>query len=146
DKAVLGMGLSADGKTLLTADHYGTARVWDLADRKLLRSFDTAAERQHSHRLAPDGQTFVYTTADGLIVVRDTAEGKELQRLKGTPKSLRLAYTPDSRALLTAEPDGVVNSWDLQTGEKRKVAECQLARPKSIGPSDRAWFAADGRS
>src|SRR5262249_2903505 len=106
DKAVLGMDLSADGNTLLTVDHDGTAHLWALAARRHLRAFDTVAERQHSHRLAPDGRTFAYSAADGVIVVRDTAEGKERHRLRGDPKALGLAYTPDSKTLLTAGADG----------------------------------------
>jgi RNA polymerase sigma factor (sigma-70 family) len=149
DKAVLGMGLSADGKILLTADYDGNAHLWDLAARKRLRSFDTAAGRQHTHRLAPDGQTFAYMTADGVIIVRDTVEGKERHRLQGDAKALRLAYAPDSKALLTARADGVVTAWDVRTGEKRKAAECRLAGPEAaIPPSgpDGAWFAPDGRA
>jgi RNA polymerase sigma factor (sigma-70 family) len=149
DKAVLGMGLSADGKTLLTADYDGKAQLWDLTARKHLRSFDTVAERQHTHRLAPDGQTFAYATADGVIVVRDTAEGKERHRLQGDPKALRLAYAPDSKALLTAGPNGVVTAWDVRTGEKQKTTEYRLAGPDAALPPSGphgAWFSPDGRA
>jgi RNA polymerase sigma factor (sigma-70 family) len=148
-KAILGMGLSANGKTLLTADYYGKANLWDLVSRKHLRSFDTPAERQHSFRLAPDGQTFAYTTADGVIVVRDTAKGKERHRLPGDAKILGLAYTPESKALLTAAADGVVTAWDVRTGQKRKVAACRLAGPSTaIAPSGPhgAWLSPDGRA
>jgi RNA polymerase sigma factor (sigma-70 family) len=149
DKAVLGMGLSADGRALLTADHYGAVHLWDLDARKHLRSFDTAAQRQHTHRLAPDGQTFAYSTADGMIVVRDTLDGKERRRFQEDAGALRLSYAPDAGALLTARSDGVVTALDTRTGEKRKAAECRLAGPDSaIAPSGPhgAWFAPDGRA
>jgi RNA polymerase sigma factor (sigma-70 family) len=149
DQAVLGMGLSADGKTLLTADYTGKAHLWDLAGRKHLRSLDTAAKLPHSHRLAPDGQTFSYMTEEGVLIVRDTARGKVLHRLQGGPKALRLAYSPDSKALLMAGANGVVTAWDLRTGEKRKVAECRLAGPDAAMPPsgpNGAWFAPNGRS
>ncbi len=148
DKAVLGMDLSADGKTLLTVDYDGKAHLWDLAARKHLHAFDTVAQRQHSHRLAPDGRTFAYTTADGVLVVRDTAEGKERHRLQGDPKTLRLAYASDSKTILTAGVDGAVTAWDVRTGQKRKAAECRLTGPDAAirpdGPHG-AWFAPNGR-
>jgi WD40 repeat protein len=149
DRAVMGMSLSPDGKTLLTVDHQGKAHLWDVAARKRLRSFDTVADRQHSHRLAPDGQTFAYTTADGSVVVRDTAEGKQRHRLGGGTKSLRLAYSPNSKSVLTAGADGVVTTWGLGTGEKLKAAVCRLTGPdRAIAPSGPhgAWFSPDGRA
>jgi WD40 repeat protein len=147
-KAVLGMGLSADGTRLLTADNYGKAHLWDLTARKHLRSFATAAGRPHTYRLAPDGRTFAYTTADGILVVRDTAGGKDRHRLPVGAKILGLDYAPDNKAILTAGADGLVTAWDMRTGARRKVAECRLAGPNAaIVPSgpDGAWFAPSGR-
>jgi RNA polymerase sigma factor (sigma-70 family) len=149
DKGALGMGLSADGRTLLTADHDGKTHLWDLGTRKHLRSFDTAAERQHTYRLAPDGRTFAYTTADGALVMRDTADGTERHRLAADPKALGLAYAPDGRTILSAGSDGVVTAWDVRTGEKRRATECRLAGPDPAphpsGPHA-AWFSPDGRA
>lgn len=112
-----------DGKTLVTVDHgSATARMWDAAAGKELRSFRVVRDKEKkrsnlawSAALAPDGKTLAvtYQRADnttaliGAYPVRlyDMATGEERHELPGHLYYVGApAFSPDSKLVVTASP------------------------------------------
>ena len=114
--------LTPDGKTLVTIRHNGTGQVWDLAGRKLTRSFPLAAppfdvsgaKCVHS----PDGKMIAVVTADGSIRVCDVTTGKEMEQLRNHSDDVSAAvFTRDSKQIAFATPRFTgIKVWDVETG------------------------------
>jgi RNA polymerase sigma factor (sigma-70 family) len=123
--------LTPDGKTLLTTRRNGSAQVWDLAERKMQRSFrladppfDTNALARASH--APDGSAIAVVMQDGSIRVCDVASGRERQALRSHSDAIRaVAFTADSNTLILAR-DQALLMWDAKTG--KETAQWAFAR------------------
>jgi RNA polymerase sigma factor (sigma-70 family) len=114
--------LTPDGQTLLTTRHNGTAQVWDISGRKMMRSFRLAAppfdvagaKCVHS----PDGKAIAVVTQDGSIRVCDVAAGKEMDQLRSHSDVVVAAvFTPDSKQIVLARVDALsVIERNLATG------------------------------
>ncbi|HEY1379303.1 MAG TPA: hypothetical protein VGF55_21045, partial [Gemmataceae bacterium] len=124
-------------KTLLTTRHNGTAQVWDLAGRKLLRSFRlaappfdvTGAKCVHS----PDGRAIAVVTADGSIRVCDVAAGKEMDQLRSHSDYVTAAvFTRDGKRLVLAcgQGSGVLRVWDVATGVEDQTEQRGFQEPE----------------
>jgi RNA polymerase sigma factor (sigma-70 family) len=115
--------LTPDGKTLLTTRSNGTAQIWNLADRKLLRSFRLADPPFDPNTLvraahAPDGSAIAVVTQDGSIRVCDVASGRERPELRSHSDAVRVAvFTSDSKTLFLASDVGLLQ-WNAASGRQ----------------------------
>jgi RNA polymerase sigma factor (sigma-70 family) len=143
DEQVLAVAFSPDGKRLVTAgardDLPGQLMIWDVATGKELvrirgmRGIRTAV-------FSPDGQVLACGHFGGAITLRDPNTGQERRILNGHTVGVNgLAFSADSKLLLSAGLDRVVKLWDLE-GQKE---------PKEFrGPTDRVvktWKHVEGR-
>jgi RNA polymerase sigma factor (sigma-70 family) len=133
--------LTPDGKTLLTTRHNGTAQVWNIATRKLTRSFALAAppfdvsgaKCVHS----PNGKAIAVVTSDGSIRVCDVTAGKEMEHLRSHSDSVSAAvFHPDNKWLVLSTGD-LIKAWDLATGFENS--------PKILPMARNLAFSSDGR-
>jgi WD40 repeat protein/cytoskeletal protein RodZ len=108
---------SADGRLLLTGSEDGVARLWRVADGRLLRQFvhgaairGVALDREAS-RLATAG-------ADGIAAVWLLRRPERPVRLlrHGGGVMAGVAFSPDGRRLATAGGDGDARVWRLADG------------------------------
>jgi WD40 repeat protein len=112
--------MTADGQRLLTGSMDGTAKLWDAATGRELRSF----QGQNSATVGwvavtPDGQKLITGSADGIARIWDTASGRELVQLNGHAGGfLSVAVTPDGQRVITGGNDGTTKIWDLATGRE----------------------------
>jgi RNA polymerase sigma factor (sigma-70 family) len=117
--------LSADGRVLVTRSVDETLRVWDTVSGKQVRQAPIPRHRPDQIRpvelaLSPDGKTLAWVGGidERLIHVCDTASGKELHRLaKGNGPRRRIAFSPDSRLLVSTSDEGPGQIWDVQSGK-----------------------------
>jgi RNA polymerase sigma factor (sigma-70 family) len=129
-----------DGKQLLSAAEDGTARLWDVATGKEVRSFGGEA---HSAALAPDGKTLAMCDDDDVSLI-DVATGREKGMVKDLKATLNasvaaLAFSPDGKTLAAAGPAGPVAVCDIAGGDgsRRLVLPEQIAPPEQIVPAVR---------
>jgi WD40 repeat protein len=112
--------------------------------------------------VSPDGKSVVVGTLDGLVVILDGRDGRELRRIKASPLEVQaMAFNPRSGELVTAGsgavetrysngPDGarkattlqedparLHHAWDVETGEKVRDYSGPFSASNSLGfPTD----------
>lgn len=116
---------ASDGRLALTSSDDGTARLWDVASGRQLRSLnhDSAVEVA---AFSPDGAT-VITASSRVGYVWSVPDGSLLRRLEGhSDNILAMAFDPDGSAIVSASRDDDARVWDLRTGAQRSVLRGHL--------------------
>ena len=117
----LGMGLTADGKTIAAIQDNRTSNIWmvpgaDAARAEQIRSGGTNHEGTDGLALAPDGRVVFYSKASGgddiWIMNGDGSDVKQLTIDAGANYDLKV--TPDGRYIVfTSERAGQPNIWRM---------------------------------
>jgi WD40 repeat protein len=149
-KGVVLAAISPDGWRILTADTYGTARLWDASTGESLVPAMHHGGAIRAVGFSPDGQT-ILTAGDvatdrsssrtgGVTRLWSTADGQPLGQPFEHPAQVKTAvFRPDGKDILTLDEGGQVAIWDAVHQDRRP--------PRIIGPggvSSVAW-APDGR-
>lgn len=113
----------ADGKRLLVADSVPSqlGRLHEITlDPEAVKTFDNAhLDSIFSMALSVDGKRYATTSADKLIVVRDSVSHEIVKRLEGhTGYVLTAAFSPTGDRLASAGDDEEIKVWNLDTGKK----------------------------
>ncbi len=155
---ILQLAFSPDGNELLTGSFDKTARLWDVASGKLLRTFtDPDIFIVTSATFAPDGRSIA--TGGDAVRIWDRATGTELRRIAIISGTNDIAFSPDSKDVLTGSANTSVELWDVATGQQIRVfsgltdnVEAVVFSPDGkyvAGGSDdrtiRIWDVASGR-
>jgi RNA polymerase sigma factor (sigma-70 family) len=113
-------GLSADGKTVVTAsggDFSHALAFWDAATGKLLTDLPGHPSGITAAAFAPDGTRLYTVGKDRTLRTWDPATGRELAHVAAEPAAY-LAASPDGKALYAAAADGgPVRVLDPRTGK-----------------------------
>ncbi|MEQ1718503.1 MAG: WD40 repeat domain-containing protein [Hyphomicrobium sp.] len=110
------VAFSPDGTRLISGGKERIIKLWDVANRKTLKSFewssiysvDTLAFLSNSRQIVSGGYDEVR--------LWDTETGKEVRTLK-TPGSA-VAVSPNGRLIATGGRDNLVRIWDAMTGKE----------------------------
>ncbi|WP_306920810.1 nSTAND1 domain-containing NTPase [Streptomyces luteogriseus] len=139
-REVKSVAFSPDGKTLATSGYDGTARLWDVAERRQLASLDGPSGQVHTVAFSPNGRTLV-TSHDGWKVrLWDAHTRKQTAALTGVGSP---AFSPDGDTIATGGEKGNVLFWDART--YRKIDELQVYRNVD-GAYPSLEFSPDGRT
>jgi WD40 repeat protein len=114
---VVGVAFSSDGRMLATASRDNTARLWDPATGKRLRTLTGHDGGVLGVAFSPDGRLLATASLDNTARLWDPATGKQLRTLTGHADTVRgVAFSPDGRLLATASLDSTARLWDPATG------------------------------
>ncbi|MGA2253760.1 MAG: protein kinase, partial [Thermoguttaceae bacterium] len=112
---------SPDGSRVASAEN-GAVFVWDAATGKELVALRRSSGETYNHvdpvAWSPDGKHLAWS-GDVAIDVWDASTGRTSRRLTGHTGTVRLvAWSPDSKRLVSASEDGTVRIWDPTTGQE----------------------------
>jgi WD40 repeat protein len=138
---------SADGKTLIASDLYGSLALWDLATHQSLtqKVNQNTGDWISGTALSPDGQTVAWindSSHDATILLCDVKTGQCLgQPLNGNSGSVKsIKFSPDRKTLVSGYEDGTIILWGVETG--LRIGQ-PLASP--AGNVTKIAFSSDGK-
>ena len=117
------VAFTTDGKQLAAAAgepaRFGEVRLWNVADGKLIRTFEGHKDALYSVAISPDGKTLATGSYDQKVKLWELATGKELQTLSAHNGAIfDLAFRPDGKILASASGDRTVKLWNVATGKR----------------------------
>jgi WD40 repeat protein/tetratricopeptide (TPR) repeat protein len=108
---------SPDGRFLLTAGRDGTARLWDLAGKRLRGTAVWHTGKVVQAEFSPDGRKILTASWDTTAQAWDTETGHTRSAPMWHAGSLNQAvYSPDGRKVVTVSVDCTARVWDAATG------------------------------
>ena len=115
------LAFSADGKLLATAggapSEYGEIQIWDVAERKLVRSIKATNDTLYGVSFSPDAGRVAVGCADKTVRVFSVADGKEVMKCDNhIDWVFGTAFTLDGQRLVTASRDKALKLIDVATG------------------------------
>jgi membrane-associated protease RseP (regulator of RpoE activity) len=118
--AILSVAISPDGHRVLTGSTRGM-KLWDIAARKELRSFDGGGGGGDvaSVAFSPDGRFAISAVRRGGMKLWEVATGKEVRTFGGKDDDVTsVAYSPNGRSVLSGTYGGVIKLWDAASGKQ----------------------------
>ncbi len=118
---VLGLAFSPDGRRLALS-RFGAVNLWDLAERRLVRTFSGEPCFRFQVAFTRDGRRLIGGSDQEHTLVWDVETGAVVQTL-GAYKTRAMALSPDGTRLVTGSWSGETEVWDtttwLRVGELR---------------------------
>ena len=114
---VWSVAFSPDGARLLTGSWDHTAKLWDAATGKLLRTFEGHTDLVSSVALSSDGTHAVSGSEEGTVKVWDVGTSALLHSIDAHQSSVRgVAISPDGTRLASGGEDQTAKVWDATSG------------------------------
>jgi WD40 repeat protein/serine/threonine protein kinase len=137
---------SPDGKSIASASHDFTAKLWDAASGRELRTFSGHQDFVLDIAFSPDSRQLATASRDGTIKLWEVATGQPVRTLTGHEAWVTsISFSTDGRVASAAQ-DGVVKFWDAVEGRSlRSVQSSQGAVYGLAFSPDGKWLASAGQ-
>lgn len=107
------VAFSPDGKTIASASHDRTIRLWN-KDGTLLHTLIGHTGKVKGVAFSPDGQTIASSSEDLTVRLWNT-DGKPIAILRGHGDTIHgINFSPDGNKLSSASNDNTVILWNLE--------------------------------
>ena len=148
---VFSLAFSSDGHSIASGDHDGTVQLWEVQTGKEIRQLEGHTNSVMSVTFSPDGRWIASGGWDETVRLWDIETGKEIRRLerdidvhrKARPPDSAyndvansVAFSPDSRLIVSNGIPGIVLLWDAQTGKeiRRFKGHTDIVRSVAFSP------------
>jgi len=115
---VTSISTSPDGSLMLAGGFDGTAKLYETRTGAVLHTFEGQGENAGATAFSPDGRS-IATCRGPRAMVWDAASGERVSDFEGHVAMFgvrAVAFSPDSRLLLTGGGDDTAKLWDIATG------------------------------
>ncbi len=117
---VYSVAVSPDGKLLATGSFDKTAKLWDAATGKELRTL--AGKLGHTNLVlgvsfSPDGSSLATVSTDNSLKIWDIANGKPTSLLAHAAGVTRVAASADGKLVAAGAADGTIRIWTAVDGK-----------------------------
>ncbi|KAH8822239.1 WD40-repeat-containing domain protein [Flagelloscypha sp. PMI_526] len=117
--SVVSIGLSGDGKRIISGSGDNAVRIWDAESGKQLRQLDGHVQEVTAVAFSPDANCVVSGSYDGTVCIWNAESGKMLQQLEGHTRAVTsVAFSFDGKLVVTASHDETVSVWTVERGEQ----------------------------
>jgi WD40 repeat protein/serine/threonine protein kinase len=144
--SIFQVAFSPNGKLLAAAGREveagrpPAAKVWDVANHKMVKLLAGHTDTVLGVAFAPDGKTIATCSADNSIKFWDTTTWREiLPSLWHKDNVISIAFSSDGRRLASASTDGTIKIWNVST--RREVASLSF----DVRPGTYIIFSPDGQ-
>ena len=135
EKSILGLAVTADSNTLVSASREGTLKWWDLDHLKQLHVVTAHTGGAFTTTVTPDGRMIGSGGADGTAKVWEIETGRLIKTFPtGEPLVISIGITPSGRKMITAGYQGALEIWDLLTGNRLIGAKVDMPNPGQWPP------------
>ncbi|TAF12357.1 MAG: hypothetical protein EAZ76_14495, partial [Nostocales cyanobacterium] len=126
--SVNSVAFSPDGNTVASGSIDKTVRLWDVNTGKAINQIYSHAQPVTSVAFSPDGNTIVSGSWDNTVWLWDL-NTEEASARSAAPQAsakpfvghtkpvLSVAFSPDSKTIVSGSWDTTVRLWDIETGE-----------------------------
>ena len=125
---VYGVCFSPDGKLLASVSADKTVRLWNVAEKKLLKTIVTQDEPVYGVAFSPDGKTVLTAGGDNSVRLYDVAAGNEIRKFDGPQDAVySVCYNPDG-SMIAAGGVGLGQNrklfvWNIGESEPASVID-----------------------
>jgi WD40 repeat protein len=139
---VYSAAFSPNGKTIAAGCSDGTVKLWQISDRKLIKTFRGHMGIVSSVSFSPNGTVIASGGLDGTIKLWRVSNGERIRTLVdeyNTSGICSVAFSPKATTLVSGELNGIVKLWYASQG-KVKTEDISIPR----GPGWSTAFSPDG--
>jgi len=116
--AIQSATFSPDGRLILSCGG-NTAKLWDVASGRELRTFTGHSDSVFTVAFSPDGRYALSGGADDLIKLWEVASGREVRTFTGhTSLVSSVVFSRDGRFVLSGSWDNTLKLWDVASGRE----------------------------
>jgi WD40 repeat protein len=145
DIYTLPMEYSPDGRWLAVAGPDHQARVYDLANDRVVYTLGEHREPLFSIAFSPTGGLLATGSDDTTIILWDLDTGMARLTMRGHNQGVTsLAFTPDGKLLASGSWDGHTKLWNVATGEERLTLFGQAGEVTAVAFSPDGKYLATG--
>lgn len=110
---------SPDGKILASGSNDWTIRIWDVENRKHIKTLEGHTGPVNSVTFLQDGKTVISGSNDGIRVWHVENWSDKILYKKENAGIVNVMCLPDGKTLISLSKNGEIESWDLTSGEKQ---------------------------
>lgn len=111
------VAFSPDGTLVITGSSDDTAKLWDVATGRLVRTLEGHAHSVTSVAFSPDGQHVVSGSNDKTLRLWEVTTGRLIHTFAGHSDRVgSVVFSPDGSRVLSGSNDKTVKLWEARSG------------------------------
>ncbi|KST64926.1 serine/threonine-protein kinase [Mastigocoleus testarum] len=139
------VNFSPQGDKLASGSDDKTIKVWDVANREIIRTIEGHSGWIWDVAFSPDGKILASSGNDKTIKLWDLSTGKEIRTLKGHLQGvISVAFSKDGTTLASSSVDSTIKLWNVATGEEIRTLKGHSAAVNSVDFSPDGFTLASG--
>jgi WD40 repeat protein/class 3 adenylate cyclase len=124
-----GLAFLPDGNRVVVATSDGTTELWDLATAARVRRYPGVGR---TVAVSPDGRFAAVQAPDGAVTLLDLRTGRTRSFPQNHEGVAGVAFGPDGSTLVSANIDGTVIEWNVDSMEPVQTMTGHSGRPLSL--------------